>query len=184
MLNIDGGARDSRHRHSQKEADMRRVLLILVAAAAVGASMFTLAPATSAEEGTGQVTLAGSGVLRAAGTGFAHLRGAMDFRGSAQAGVLVVHDHGGNALIDVEGYGQRVELPDGGVAYYGFHGSAHIRGRDVQLDLLAKGIRFRAIGKGVAFLAGRGWYSVNGFPPQPWSDAGATVELSDESSPD
>ncbi len=163
---------------------MRRVVIILVAAAAVGASMFTLAPVTSAEEGTGQVTLTGSGVLRAAGTGLAHLRGAMDFRGRAQAGVLVVHDHNGDALIDVQGYGQRVDLPDGGVAYYGFHGSAHVRGRDVQVDLAVKGVRFRAVGKGVAFLAGRGWYSVNGLPAQPWSEAGATVEISDQSSPD
>ena len=156
---------------------MRRVLLVLVAAAAVGASLFTLAPTTSAEEGTGQVTLAGKGVLRAAGTGFVHLRGTMDFRGSAEAGVLVVRDHAGGALVDVQGYGQRVDLPDGGVAYYGFHGTAHIRGRDVQIDLFAKGIRFRAIGKGIAHLAGRGWYSVNSLPPRPWSETGVSLEL-------
>lgn len=156
---------------------MRLVLLVLLAAAAVGASMLALAPATSAEEGTGEVKLAGTGVLRAAGTGFAHLRGAMDFQGSADAGLLVVHNHDGNALIDVNGYGQRVELPDGGVAYLGFHGTAHIRGRDVQIDLLATGVRFRAAGRGVAFLAGRGWYSVNGLPPRPWSEAGTSVEL-------
>jgi hypothetical protein len=156
---------------------MRRVLLALVAAAAVGASLFTLAPTTSAEEGTGDVQLAGTGVLRAAGTGFAHLRGAMDFRGSAQAGALIVHDHDGNALIDVQGYGQRLELPDGGVAYLGFHGTAHIRGRDVQVDMLVAGVQFRAVGKGSAYLAGRGWYSVNGLPPQPWSESGVNVEL-------
>jgi hypothetical protein len=156
---------------------MRRVLLVLVAAAAVGASLFTLAPTASADTGTGDVKLAGSGVLRAAGTGFVHLRGAMDFRGSAQAGALVVHDYAGGALVDVQGYGQRIELPDGGVAYLGFHGTAHIRGRNVQVDILVAGVQFRATGKGVAYLAGRGWYSVNGLPPQPWSETGVNVTV-------
>jgi len=157
---------------------MKRVMvLILLAVVATGASVFTLAPVASAHEGTGQVDLAGAGVLRAAGTGFAHLRGIMDFRGSAEAGALVVHDRDGNALIDVQGYGQRVDLPDGGVGYLGFHGTAHIRGRDVQIDLLARGARLRAIGKGEAFLAGQGWYSVNGLPARPWSEAGVNVEL-------
>ena len=156
---------------------MRRVLLVLVAAAAVGASLFTLAPTTSAEEGTGDVKLAGSGVLRAGGTGFVHLRGAMDFRGSADAGALVVHDYAGGALIDVQGYGQRIELPDGGVAYLGFHGTAHIRGWDVQVDMLVAGVQFRAAGKGVAYLAGRGWYSVNGLPQQPWSETGVNLAV-------
>jgi hypothetical protein len=156
---------------------MRRVLLVLVAAAAVGASLFTLAPTTSAQEGTGDVKLAGSGVLRAAGTGFVHLRGAMDFRGSAQAGALVVHDYAGGALVDVQGYGQRIELPDGGVAYLGFHGTAHIRGWDVQVDMLVAGVQFRAAGKGAAYLAGRGRYSVNGLPPQPWSETGVDVTV-------
>jgi hypothetical protein len=161
-----------------KEVDMKRVMLsILLAVAAAGASVFTLASVASAQEGTGQVDLAGAGVLQAAGTGFAHLRGAMDFRGSAEAGALVIHDHGGSALIEVQGYGQRVDLEDGGVAYLGFHGTAHIRGRDVQIDLLARGARLRAIGKGEAFLAGRGWYSVNGLPARPWSEAGVNVEL-------
>lgn len=156
---------------------MRRVLLVLVAAAAVGASLFTLVPTTSAEEGTGDVKLVGSGVLRAAGTGFVHLRGTMDFRGSAQAGALVVHDHAGGALVDVQGYGQRIELPDGGVAYLGFHGTAHIRGWDVQVDMLVAGVQFRAAGRGVAYLAGRGWYSVNGLPAQPWTDSGVNVAV-------
>jgi len=156
---------------------MRRVLSILVAAAAVGASLFTLAPTASAEEGTGQVRLEGAGVLRAAGTGFAHLRGAMDFRGSAEAGALVVHDYAGDALVEVQGYGQRLDLPDGGTAYLGFDGTAHIRGRDVQVDMLVAGVQFRAAGKGVAFLAGRGWYSVNGLPRQPWSEAGVNVAV-------
>jgi len=156
---------------------MRRVLLVVVAAAAVGVSLFTLAPTTSADEGTGDVKLAGSGVLRAAGTGYVHLRGAMDFRGSAEAGALVVHDYAGGAVVDVQGYGQRVELPDGGVAYLGFHGKAHIRGWDVQVDMLVAGVQFRAAGKGVAYLAGRGWYSVNGLPSQPWTETGVNVAI-------
>jgi hypothetical protein len=174
MLDVDGDNQDA----PAKEVEMKKLLLLaLPAVVAVGALAFTLAPVASAAEGTGQVDLVGAGVLRAAGTGFAHLRGAMDFRGSAEAGALVVHDRGGNALIDVQGYGQRVQLFDGGVAYLGFHGTAHIRGRDVQVDLLARGARFRAIGKGEAFLAGRGWYAVNGLPAQPWSEAGVNVEL-------
>jgi len=156
---------------------MRRVLLVLVAVVTVGASLFTLAPTTSAEEGTGDVKLEGAGVLRAAGTGFVHLRGAMDFRGSADAGALVVHDYAGDALVDVQGYGQRIELPDGGVAYLGFHGTAHIRGRNVQVDMLVAGVQFRVAGKGVAYLAGRGWYSVNGLPQQPWTDTGVSVAV-------
>ena len=156
---------------------MRRVLLVLAAVIAMGASLFTLAPTTSAEEGTGDVKLEGAGVLRAGGTGFAHLRGAMDFRGSATAGALVVHDHAGDALVDVQGYGQRIELPDGGVAYLGFHGTAHIRGWNVQVDMLVTGVQFRAAGKGVAYLAGRGWYSVNGLPQQPWTETGVNVAV-------
>lgn len=156
---------------------MRRVLLALVAVVTVGASLFTLAPTTSAEEGTGDVWLEGSGVLRAAGTGLVHLRGAMDFRGSADAGALVVHDYAGDALVDVQGYGRRIELPDGGVAYLGFHGTAHIRGWNVQADMLVAGVEFRAAGKGVAYLAGRGWYSVNGLPRQPWTETGVNVAV-------
>jgi len=101
----------------------------------------------------------------------------MDFRGSAEAGALVVHDYAGDALVEVQGYGQRLDLPDGGTAYLGFDGTAHIRGRDVQVDMLVAGVQFRAAGKGVAFLAGRGWYSVNGLPRQPWSEAGVNVAV-------
>lgn len=156
---------------------MRRILLVLAAVVSVGASFFALAPTTSAEEGTGDVWLEGSGVLRAAGTGFVHLRGAMDFRGGADGGALVVHDYTGDALVSVHGYGQRIELPDGGVAYMGFHGTAHIRGRNVQIDMLVAGVEFRAVGRGVAYLAGHGWYSVNGLPRQPWTETGVSVAV-------
>jgi hypothetical protein len=174
MLDID----DEDQEPATKEVEMKRLLLlVLPAVVAVGALAFTLAPTAAAQQQTGQVDLAGAGVLRAAGTGFVHLQGAMDFRGSADAGALVVHDRGGNALIEVQGYGQKLDLADGGIAYLGFHGTAHIRGRDVQVDLLARGALFRAIGKGNAFLDGRGWYSVNGLPAQPWSEPGVGVQL-------
>jgi hypothetical protein len=148
--------------------------MVLVAAVAVGASLFTLAPTTSAEEGTGDVKLAGSGVLRAAGTGFVHLRGAMDFRGSAQAGALVVHDYAGGALVDVQGYGQRIELPDGGVGYLGFHGTAHLRGWDVQVDR-SDGGQFVPPARPPTWPAGA--ERVNGLPAQPWTETGVNVAV-------
>lgn len=157
---------------------MKRWILVVAVLAMAGSALFGLPLTASADDSaTGSVRLEGVGVLVAEGSGLAVLDGRMNFHGSARSGVLFVKDKAGDARIQVEGYGRKIELPGGGLIYLGFHGRAHILGSDVTVAVFGQGIKIHVVGKGTAFLKGRGWYRVNGLPPQPWSAEGTFLEI-------
>ena len=155
-----------------------------VAAAFLGAaaSAFTaFAPAASAATpppagAAPSAFVAGRNVLTAHGSGIVAVKGAMDLNASAAEGVLLVKDPTGDARIDVDGYGGQGEW-NGVKVYWGFHGHAHIVGRDVGVMIIGRDVDLRVIGRGWAFLKGHGSYSVNGGPPQPWTEDGARFDI-------
>src|SRR5581483_3615126 len=91
---------------------------LAVAAVAPGASAAEPTPATNA-------VIGGTGVLDARGDGLVAVKGAMDYHASGAEAVLLVKDEGGNAFINVSGYGTTFHW-NGFTAYAGFHGTAHI----------------------------------------------------------
>ncbi len=139
------------------------------------------APVASAQtpppgDAAGNAFVAGRGVLTAHGTGLAAVKGTMDLHATAAEGILLVKDPTGNAKIDVDGYGGTGEFM-GMKVYFGFHGSAHIVGRDVGVLILGRDINLHVAGRGWAFLRGHGTYSVNGGPPQPWTEEGVKASI-------
>lgn len=103
---------------------------------AAAISLFSLA-AMAAVPLTTSATLTGTGALYAqlAGSGATRTEG---------KGVLVIHDAGADARIEVTGQGRRVELPNGAVAYFGFDGQARISGPTWRVALTGADIRLAA----------------------------------------
>ena len=151
--------------------------------AILGAAMVAFAafaPSASAQtppgDAAGQAFVAGRGVLTAHGSGVAAVKGAMDLHATAAEGILLVKDPTGNARIDVDGYGGTGHWL-GMTVYFGFHGNAHIVGRDVGVLIVGRDIDLKVAGRGWAFLRGQGTFSVNGGPPQPWTEEGARFDV-------
>ncbi len=149
---------------------MKRWFLAATGIAALLAGALLAGGVASAEEGS--VSVSGTGVIAAQGDGLAHLHGRMVFKGAARAAVLLVKDDAGDASVDVSGYGEHIELPDGTDVYFGFHGQATVMGSNVHVVVVGDDIRFRAAGRGRAYLKGQGQYWVNGIGPFPWPTAG------------
>jgi len=137
---------------------------LAVAAVAPGALAAEPTPATNA-------VIGGTGVLDARGDGLVAVKGAMDYHASGTEAVLLVKDEGGNAFINVSGYGTTFHW-NGFTAYAGFHGTAHIIGGDVAVILVGRDLNVDVAGRGWAYLKGNGAYFVNGHGPFPWSPDG------------
>ncbi len=139
---------------------------------ALAASAF--APATYAADPPPEVPsviLRGAGVLDAQGNGVAAVKGAMDLHVSASEGVLLVRDLDNDAYVHVEGNGQTAHW-NGFTVYYGFHGEARVVARDAAVIVVGKDIDLHVVGKGWAFLKGRGSFTANGHGPFAWNDEG------------
>ena len=107
---------------------LKRFVIVGAVFAAAVVMLSALAPSASAEEAQrGDVFLRGAGVLDARGDGLAALKGRMNLDVSADAGVLLVMDIGGDAEVDVSGHGDTAEWR-GFTAYFGFDGEAEISG--------------------------------------------------------
>ena len=151
--------------------------------AILGAAMVAFAafaPAASAQtpsgDASGNAFVAGRGFLTAHGTGVAAVKGAMDLHATAAEGILLIKDPTGNAKIDVDGYGGKGRWL-GMTVYFGFHGTAHIVGRDVGVLIVGRDIDLKVAGRGWALLKGHGTFSVNGGPPQPWTEEGVRTDV-------
>jgi len=114
-------------------------------------AMLAVVPAVSAQEPQG------IGSLSAQGDGIAILmgKGTVDLSGN---GVLWIMDKGGGAVIEVTGYGQKKEFPDGWLQYAGFHGEAHVEGSRIAVIVAGVDIELTAEGRGRARLWGHGSY--------------------------
>lgn len=117
----------------------------------------------------------GIGMLKARGAGIAAVQGSGKARISGH-GVLTIHDVDGDAVVEVDGEGRRVELPNGSVVYFGFRGHAHISGPTFRVVMSGANIRLAAAGKGRVHLEGCGQYVVAD-DLQPWRDTKVEVEL-------
>jgi hypothetical protein len=147
--------------------------ILAVAAVALGA----FAPTASAEEGHGDVTLYGRGILHAEGSGLAAFKGRMDLEIDANRGILLVKDIGGNAVVHVEGNGETASW-NGFTVYFGT-GQATVVGRHVAVIVVGEGLEIDAVGKGWAYLKGRGSFTVNHRGPFPWNEAGNFAPVDD-----
>jgi len=154
----------------------RKLAFVAAALGAAALTLSALAPAATAQEPAEGVRLHGRGVLEAHGSGLAAVRGNMDYNVHADQAVLLIRDEGGDARVHVEGYAGKIQW-NGFDVYFGFHGSAQVVGPSVAVIALGEGIDLHAAGEGWAFLKGRGVYSVNGRPPQPWTEEGSFAAI-------
>ena len=161
---------------------MVKKLGIAAAVLAIASMAFSaLAPAVSASEPTPparvpDVLLRGTGVLDAQGTGVAAVKGRMDYRATADEGILLVKDINGDAMVDIDGFGGTGEWR-GFKAYFGIRGNVHIVGSDVAVILVGHDIDLHVEGRGWAFLKGEGRFTVNGRGPFPWTADGAFASV-------
>jgi hypothetical protein len=121
----------------------------------------------NSESGTGTLTASGRGRAAVKGTGEINITG---------AGVLMVRDKGGDAIIEVDGKGTRSELSNGWIRYKGYEGSAYISGTDVEVVLTGVNIDLLVNGTGKVILRGRGTYQVGDLKGV-WTLFGKTVVL-------
>lgn len=155
---------------------LKRMAIAAAILAVAGMAFSAMAPAASAAEPTPgaripAVLLHGAGVLDAHGTGVAAVKGLMDYRATADEGILLVKDIHGDARVDVDGFGGTGEWR-GFKAYFGIHGNVHIVGSDVAVILVGHDIELHVAGKGWAFLKGEGRFTANGHGPFPWTADG------------
>jgi len=103
-------------------------------------------------------------VLRAQGDGFTALHGSgvVDLTGN---GILWVR---GAESIEIHGDGSKKDFGDGWVEFYGFHGQAHVVGRNMTILLAGESLTLDAVGRGTAFLWGQGTYAIDRGPYRPW----------------
>jgi len=153
---------------------MKRTLSITILAMVLAATI-GLAPAAYAADTSADVSANGIGKLQAQGDGIAMLygKGTVELSGN---GTLWVKDNGGDAKIEVTGYGTKKEFPDGWIQYAGFHGNGNIRGSAMRVVLSGVDINLTAKGRGGAVLWGHGTYSINGITGQ-WSSNALTKPL-------
>jgi len=142
---------------------------------AAAISLFSLAAMAAVPLAAPAETLTGTGALHAQGSGIARLAGSGATRIQGK-GVLVIHDAGADARIEVTGQGRRVELPNGAVAYFGFDGQARISGPTWRVALTGADIRLAARGRGQVHLDGCGHVVVHDILT-PWGEATATLQL-------
>jgi len=147
-------------------AKMKKTLSVTVLALVL-ATTLGLAPAAYAADTSTDVSATGVGKLQAQGDGLAMLygKGAIELSGN---GTLWIKDNGGDAKIEVTGYGAKKEFPDGWIQYAGFHGNGNIKGSAMRVILSGVDIDLTAKGRGGAILWGHGTYSINGISGQ-WS---------------
>ena len=136
---------------------MKKALLLMLAVvtmvAGLGFSSVAMADTTDAATGVCR------GTLTAQGDGIAILggRGVVDASGN---GILWVKDRGGDATIEITGYGQMKVYDDGWVQYAGFHGTAHIEGSRIIVVLSGVDVDLTAEGRGRVRLWGHGTYQI------------------------
>lgn len=119
--------------------------------------------------------LKGSGTLRARGSGLAILdckEADIDITGHG-VGVIVIK---GAEVIEAQGRGRRVDLPNGVVHLVGWRGKVSVSGTDLRVLIEGVHIEFQVTGTGRVFLKGRGRYWVNERDGT-WNEAGSDIDM-------
>jgi len=111
------------------------------------------------------IHLRGKGTLKANGDGVCRIKGRTDdvedgIITISGNGVLLIRDLEGDLEKKVSGYGGLVEIRKDFWLYYGFNGKAEIKGSGFVVNIFGSNIDLYAKGRGVAFLAGDGTYTV------------------------
>ena len=145
---------------------MKKTLGLVLVAMVLVAS-FGFAPAVFADDANVDVKAKGIGEITARGDGIALLagRGKVEVSGN---GILWIKDAAGDAKIDVQGYGNKKEFPDGWIQYSGLHGNADIKGSSLRIVIAGVNVDLHAKGRGGVILWGHGTYEMNGRSGQ-WS---------------
>ena len=118
--------------------------------------------------------LKGKGVLTATGTGCAAVRGlgGLTLR-CYGTGTLIIRD-ADHARVKIRGRGRKVRRGNT-IIIRGLRGRVSIKGR-VNVRFTGGRVYLRAVGKGQAFLKGRGRYRVNHRRWQHWTRRGVRVK--------
>ena len=154
---------------------------LLGIAALAFAAVAPALPASAQEETERDGTfLAGRGHLQARGDGVVAVKGRLEYTAHADRGILLVKDVAGDAQIDVNGEGSCDGAFHGFIVCFGT-GTAHITGSDVAVILVGNNLGVDVVGKGWAYLQGRGVYFVNGRGPFPWNPDGGFAGLGPDS---
>lgn len=126
---------------------MTIALILAIAAATLGVTQTALAASGG-----------GTGTLTASGDGLAGIRGSATVTITGN-GILWIRDLGGDASIQVSGYGTKTELPNGWIRYFGFQGNAIVTGSSITVALSGYDIHLQATGTGKYVLRGNGSYT-------------------------
>lgn len=110
------------------------------------------------------IHLKGKGTLEAEGEGVCRIKGSTNDIDDgiitvSGNGVLLVRDIEGDMEKSITGYGGKVEIKENYWLYYGFNGSAEIKGSGFIVSFMGDNIDFYAKGRGVVHLAGKGSYT-------------------------
>lgn len=140
---------------------MKKAILAVLAVVGLVASLGFAGVASADTAGNRNDQAQGVGTVTAQGDGIALLggRGTVDLGGN---GILWVKDKAGNATIEVTGYGEKEEFPDGWIQYSGFNGSAHVEGKRIVVMIAGVDVELTAQGHGRVLLWGHGTYEING----------------------
>jgi hypothetical protein len=131
----------------------RTVCMMLVGLVA----LFVLADTDAADgAGKGFRIIRGEGSVCAAGNGLVQFHGTASLVAQVRKGQLIISDE--SAVVEIRGKGIKHTLPNGWVLYQGFNGSVHLEGENLFGQLMGKGVRMRAEGRGIIMLMGRGLY--------------------------
>jgi hypothetical protein len=159
---------------------LKKLSIFALMATVAALALTAVAPTASAQEDNRDGTfLAGRGVLNARGDGLIAVKGRLDYEAHADKGVLLVKDIAGDAKIDVQGEGTCTARWNDFMVCFGT-GSAHITGSDVGVILVGNDLGVHVMGKGWAYLKGRGQYFVNGHGPFPWNPDGGFASVDPE----
>jgi hypothetical protein len=153
-------------------AALAAVVMTVAALAPATASAGSPEPAATATAPAGRTVVGGTGVLDAHGDGVVGLRGSVDLHASASGGLLLVRDFNHNAVVHVDGNGQTVQWL-GFTVYFGFNGNATVLAPDAAVIVVGRDIDLHVVGRGWAFLKGRGEFTANGHGPFPWTPDGS-----------
>lgn len=130
---------------------MKKKLFMVLALLLVGLAAVT---AVSAD------VISGIGWLEAQGSGTARVEGYVKNLHIKGNGVLYYRDGGEEDVAKVEGYGRKIDLPNGWVKYEGFRGTFNLKDADQTTAVLhGRNIGLQAIGRGTVWLKGQGTYT-------------------------
>jgi hypothetical protein len=154
---------------------MLKRMTVVVAVILSVLTLSSLASALDTESGAAEVVIDGTGKLVARGRGNVAIEGAGWVKLKMNGDITIV-DNAGDAVIRVRPRDQSAGLAEGStVVLEDFVGVVVVRGSDFTIEAHGRFRRIYAIGRGVAFLQGHGWYRATGGHYGLWTPGGVRV---------